>query len=356
MGAGDIVVMTDHGSGEGSRPLLEAAVEVLTGTRPVPIDARHFMTGGNGRTTVERGTLRLTVPSEDLVVTPEVLVLYEIPPAERWRFETFQRALLSSGSICLGADVDSWRAATDKHQTMVRFLRAGIPHMETIALCCPDPASALDAFKRLGRDVWARPRTGAGGKDVFHVTTIDHLQDARRHYAASGQDWLVSRDARNVDRNGRRHQFRAVVLHDRVLRVCEHVQADPDAPCNESRGAVSTAVPVDDFPPEFSNWPSRRRGLWACPSAALIWPLRMGAWSSKSTCIRCWTYRVDLRPSPFRSFRLTFTPMIRRDRRDLSSISFSTATLTRRGLLRGGPATVQTPGFESGNQLLQPLS
>lgn len=253
MGAGDVVVMTDHGSGEGSRPLLEAAVEVLTGTRPVPIDARHFMTGGNGRTTVERGTLRLTVPSEDLVVTPEVLVLYEIPPAERWRFETFQRALLSSGSICLGADVDSWRAATDKHQTMVRFLRAGIPHMETIALCCPDPASALDAFKRLGRDVWARPRTGAGGKDVFHVTTIGHLQDARRHYAASGQDWLVSRDARNVDRNGRRHQFRAVVLHDRVLRVCEHVQADPDAPCNESRGAVSTAVPVDDFPPEFSQ-------------------------------------------------------------------------------------------------------
>ncbi|MGH8572353.1 MAG: ATP-grasp domain-containing protein, partial [Gammaproteobacteria bacterium] len=103
------------------------------------------MTGGNGRATVERGALRLNVPSEDLVVTPEVLVVYEIPPAERRRFETFQRTLLSAGSTCLGTDVDAWRAATDKHQTIVRFLRDGIPHMETIALYCSDPDSALDA-------------------------------------------------------------------------------------------------------------------------------------------------------------------------------------------------------------------
>ncbi|MGH8572352.1 MAG: hypothetical protein ACREX8_07240 [Gammaproteobacteria bacterium] len=40
MGVGDIVVMTDHGLGEGGRPLLEAAVEVLTATRPMSIDAR----------------------------------------------------------------------------------------------------------------------------------------------------------------------------------------------------------------------------------------------------------------------------------------------------------------------------
>ncbi len=216
---GDIVLMTDHGSGEGSQPLLEAAIEILTGIRPVSIDARHFMTGGNGRATAQKGTLRLDVPSEDLVATPDVLVIYEIPPAERRRFETFQRMLLNSRSTCLGADVDAWRAATDKHRTVARFLREGIPHMETIALCCPDPDSALDAFERLGRNVWARPRTGAGGKDVFHVTTIEHLHDARRHYAASDQDWLVSRDARNMDPNGRRHQFRVVVLHDQVLSV-----------------------------------------------------------------------------------------------------------------------------------------
>ncbi|MGH4007006.1 MAG: ATP-grasp domain-containing protein [Pseudonocardiaceae bacterium] len=250
---GNIVLMTDHDSGEGSRPLLEAAVEVLTGTRPMSIDAQHFMTGGNGRATAERGTLRLDVPSENLVATPDVLVVYEIPPTKRRRFETFQRTLLSSGSTCPGADVDAWRAATDKHRTVVRFLRDGIPHMETIPLRCPDPTSALDAFERLGRDIWARPRTGAGGKDVFHVTTIEHLHDARRHYAASDQDWLMSRDAHNVGPNGHRHQFRVVVLHDRVLRVCEHVQDDPDAPCNESRGAVSTVVPVDDFPPEFAQ-------------------------------------------------------------------------------------------------------
>lgn len=253
MRVSDVVVMTDHGSGEGSRPLLEAAVEVLTGTRPVSIDARHFMTGGNGRATAERGTLTLNVPSDDLVLTPDVLVVYEIPPVERWRFEKFQRTLLSSWSTCWGANVDAWRTATDKHQTVARFRRDGIPHMETIVLCRPNTDSALDAFNRLGRDVWTRPRTGAGGKDVFHVTTIDHLHDARRHYAASGQDWLVSRDARNMGHNGYRHQFRVVVLHDRVLRVCEHVQSDPDAPCNESRRAVSTTVPVDDFPPEFAQ-------------------------------------------------------------------------------------------------------
>jgi hypothetical protein len=90
-------------------------------------------------------------------------------------------------------------------------------------------------------------------KDVFHVTTIEHLHDARHHYAASGQDWLVSRDARNTGHDGLRHQFRAAVLHDRVLRVSEHVQSDPDAPCNESRGAVCTPVPVNDFPPEFAQ-------------------------------------------------------------------------------------------------------
>jgi hypothetical protein len=181
MGMGDIVVMTDHGSGEGSRPLLKAAVEILTGTLPVSIDARHFMTGGYGRAVAARGTVRLIVPSEDLVATPDVLVVYEIPPVERWRFETFQRTLRSSGSTCWGADVDAWRAATDKHQTVARFRRDGIAHMETIALCCPDRASALDAFTR------------------------------------------------------------------------EHVQADPQAPCNESLGAVSTTVAVDDFPPEFAQ-------------------------------------------------------------------------------------------------------
>jgi glutathione synthase/RimK-type ligase-like ATP-grasp enzyme len=249
----DIVVMTDHDSGEGSQPLLEAAVESLTGRRPVSIDARHFLTGGNGRVSARGGTLRLAVPSEDLVTTPDVLIVYEIAPAKRQRFAMFQRTLLGHRSTWWGANVDGWRAATDKHQTVARFRREGIRHMETIALCRPDPDSARDAFHQLGRDVWTRPRIGVGGQDVFHVTTLEHLHHVRRHYAASDQDWLVSRDARNIGHHGHRHQFRVVVLHDRVLRVCEHVQSDPDAPCNESRGAVSTTVAVDDFPPEFAQ-------------------------------------------------------------------------------------------------------
>jgi ribosomal protein S6--L-glutamate ligase len=40
-------------------------------------------------------------------------------------------------------------------------------------------------------------------------------------------------------------------LHDRVLRVCEHVQADPEAPCNESQGAVSTVVPVEQLASKY---------------------------------------------------------------------------------------------------------
>lgn len=41
--------------------------------------------------------------------------------------------------------MDSWRTATDKHLTVARFRRDGIAHMDTIALCRPDPDSALDA-------------------------------------------------------------------------------------------------------------------------------------------------------------------------------------------------------------------
>ena len=74
-----------------------------------------------------------------------------------------------------------------------------------------------------------------------------------RHYAATGQNWLMSGDAGNFTPEDRRHQFRVVVLGERVLRVCEHVQANPDAPCNESQGAVSTVVPVEQFPVQYER-------------------------------------------------------------------------------------------------------
>lgn len=130
-------------------------MEILTGTLPVSIDARHFMTGGYGRAVAERGTVRLILPSEDLVATPDVLVVYEIPPVERWRFETFQRTLRSSGSTCWGADVDAWCAATDKHQTVARFRRDGIAHMETIAVRGAGDTGVLAAGGAADRSHWA---------------------------------------------------------------------------------------------------------------------------------------------------------------------------------------------------------
>ena len=128
-GAGDIVLMTDFGSNEGSRPKLARAVKRLTGTPPVAVDARHFMNGGSGRATTAGRSLTLELPS--------------------------------------------------------------------------------------------------------------------------GQDWLMSRDALNFNGDGLRHQFRVNVLGERVLRVCEHVQANPEAPCNELQGATSTALPNDALAPDL---------------------------------------------------------------------------------------------------------
>jgi hypothetical protein len=293
--------MTDHGSGEGSRIPLEKAVELLTGAPPLSVDARHFMTDGGGRVGLDRNGFKMEVASEGFVVSPEVLIVYEIPPADRGRLVAFQRQLLPEGPLSFGADPDAWRNATDKRRTVDCFRRDGIPHMETIALCRPDLDTALGAFERLGGDVWARPTIGAGGTDVFHLTTRRHLRAALRHYAASDQDCLLSRDARNVTKDGRRHQFRVIVLHERVLRVCEHMQPDPDAPCNESRGAVSTVIPTEDLPLQY-----HRRDRWPCPSAASISPPRTAAWSSRSTSIRRSTYREDWSRSRSRSCRLIF--------------------------------------------------
>jgi len=251
MGKGAVVLITDHGLTEGSRGPLEKAVELLTGAPPLSIDARHFMSGGRGRVSFGKTGFWMEVASEGLAVSPTVLIVYEIPPADRRRLVAFQRQLSPKGPVSFGVDPDSWCNATDKRRTVACFRRDGIAHTETIALCQPDWDTALAAFERLGQDVWARPTVGAGGTDVFHLITPTHLHAALDHYAASEQDWLLSRDARNITKDGRRHQFRVVVLHDRILRVCEHVQADPDVPCNESRGAVSTVIPTEDLPPQY---------------------------------------------------------------------------------------------------------
>jgi glutathione synthase/RimK-type ligase-like ATP-grasp enzyme len=243
----EIVLLTDHSSQEGSRAQLATAVEILTGTPPVLVDARHFMTGGSGHTSVVGGSLRLHVPSDGLTVTPSVVLVYEIPPTERRRFAPFQRRLRACGAGSLGSDPDAWQNATEKDRTVRRFVRDNIPHMETMSMHTPTLNTATSAFEKLDRNVWARPTIGAGGRDVFHVTTHDQLRHVLRHYASIGLDWLISRDAQNFTVGGERHQFRVFVLQDRVLRVCEHVQQDPDAPCNLAQGALGTEIPIGEL-------------------------------------------------------------------------------------------------------------
>jgi glutathione synthase/RimK-type ligase-like ATP-grasp enzyme len=138
--------------------------------------------------------------------------------------------------------------AAEKNLTVEGFTRDGIAHMPTIAFSRPTAQEAAEGFERLGGDVWARPTVGMGGSDVFHLTTHTQLAAAARHYALAGSDWLIARDAANFDQDGRRHQYRVVVLGGQVLRAVEHVQPDPDAPCNESRGAVSTLLNEEDLP------------------------------------------------------------------------------------------------------------
>ncbi|MER6397150.1 alpha-L-glutamate ligase [Kitasatospora sp. NPDC001603] len=249
--------MTDHSSTEGSREILSTAVRELTGRAPVLVDARHFMTGGTGRISGSGsgsgasgagGGLRLEVPGEGVAVTAGAVIVYEIPPHRRRDFEQCQRLLGAHGARSLGTDVDAWRVATEKDRTVERFTRDGIAHMPTVAFSRPAPGAVAEAFDRLGGDVWARPTVGMGGNDVFHLTTAAQLAAAARYYAEAGADWLIARDARNFTADGRRHQYRVVVLDGRVVRAVEHVQPDPDAPCNESRGALSTVLPDSELP------------------------------------------------------------------------------------------------------------
>jgi glutathione synthase/RimK-type ligase-like ATP-grasp enzyme len=246
--AGQIVLMTDHSSTEGSRAVLAVAVKILTGRPPLLVDARHFMTGGSGSLSHVHGKSQLRVPSLDLVVEPSAVIVYEIPPARRRRFETFQHQLRASGIPTLGADPGAWRTATEKNLTVQQFATDDIPQMETVCMQWANAQPAADAYERLGRNVWARPVIGMGGQDVFHISTRHQLQTAVRHYTARSTDWLMARDAGNFDNSRRRHQYRVVVLNGQVLRAVEHIQPDPDAPGNECRGAHSQLLALDDLP------------------------------------------------------------------------------------------------------------
>jgi len=130
----------------------------VVGAPPLSIDARHFMTGGSGRVSFGRSGFWMEVPSQGLVASPEVLIVYEIPPVDRWRLVAFQRQLSPEGPLSFDVDPDAWRNATDKRRTVDCFRRADIAQMETLALRRPDLGTALDAFERLGKFIDIRNR------------------------------------------------------------------------------------------------------------------------------------------------------------------------------------------------------
>lgn len=248
-----IALLADPTSPEGCREYLAQAVELLTGAPPVRIDSRHFATGGTGRGVRDGDRLRLRVPDEGLDLTPDIVVLYEIPPHRRRAYAPFQDLLERHGAVTLGAGPDAWRAATEKNLTVERFQRDGVAQMETVVLSRPSPRETATAFERLGRDAWARPVVGTGGNDTFHITTPARLAHARAFYAERGTDWMLSRDAGNVTADGLRHQFRVFVLGGRVVHAREHLQPDPDTPCNTCQGATAVHIAPPDLPPRLAE-------------------------------------------------------------------------------------------------------
>lgn len=248
---GDVALITDHSSEEGNQLPLSTAMQGVLGVTPILIDARDFMIGGTGEAKLVDGSLTLEVPAKNLVVTPSLVLIYEIPPVERQRFERFQRRLRQLGVVCLGSEVEAWRNATQKDRTVQCFLRDGIPHMETITLRRPNLPLTASAFRRLGQDVWTRPTMGMEGDHVFHVTTYEQLQHVRCHYDDAGLDWQMSRDAENFDAEGKRHDFRVIVLQGRALVASERGQLDPDKPCNHAKGGTCRRLSVQDLPRDF---------------------------------------------------------------------------------------------------------
>ncbi|GLZ35342.1 hypothetical protein Lesp02_75290 [Lentzea sp. NBRC 105346] len=245
MGDGSIVLITDHSSTEGSADVLAAAVRRLTGRTPVHVDARHFLPGNDGKVGGENGELRLSAAGEE--VTPDAVIVYEIPPHGRRAFEPFQRELWRHG--IRSHATEAWRWATEKDLMVRRFVRDGVPHMPTRCGPWRDAAHLCGDFEELGGDVWLRPAVGAGGDDVFRVTAVEDLVQV----AGARGTWLMSKDAANVNADGLRHQFRVVVLGGEVVRVCEHVQKDEFATCNEVRGAVSTVLDPGELPEHLAE-------------------------------------------------------------------------------------------------------
>ncbi|MER5750192.1 alpha-L-glutamate ligase [Streptomyces sp. NPDC002088] len=248
-----ITLIADPTSTEGCREYLAQAVELLTGAPPVRIDARHFGAGGTGRGVLDGGRLRLHVPEEETDVLPDMIVLYEIQPHRRHELAAFQELLEAHDVVTLGTGPAAWRTATEKNLTVERFARDGVAQMETVVLSRPGRHEAATAFAGLGGDTWARPVVGTGGNDTFHITTGAQLESAADFYARRGSDWLLSRDAGNLTTDGMRHQFRVFVLGGRIVHAREHLQPEPDTPCNTCQGATAVHMTPQELPPRLAE-------------------------------------------------------------------------------------------------------
>ncbi|WP_210592921.1 RimK family alpha-L-glutamate ligase [Streptomyces sp. GESEQ-35] len=248
-----IALIADPTSPEGCADVLARAVELLTGAPPVRVDARHFAVGGTGVGVRDGDRLCLQVPEQDVRLVPDIVLLYEIPPHRRRALAGLQRLLARHDVVTLGTGVAAWRTATEKDLTVERFRRDGIAHMETVVLSAPDPHEAAAAFDQVGRDAWARPVVGTGGDDVFHITTGGQLERAAACYAEGRTAWLLSRDAGNITPDGQRHQFRVFVLGGRVIHAREHLQPEPDTPCNTCQGATPVAIAPHDLPARLAD-------------------------------------------------------------------------------------------------------
>ncbi|WP_240117071.1 MULTISPECIES: RimK family alpha-L-glutamate ligase [unclassified Streptomyces] len=264
-----VALIADPTSPEGCSEYLAEAVALLTGAPPVRIDSRHFGTGGTGRGIRDGHRLRLQVPAQDVDFTPDIVVLYEIPPHRRPELAAFQRLLERHDVVTLGTGTAAWRTATEKNLTVERFRRDGVAHMETLVLSRPTSQEAKAAFDQLGRDTWARPVVGTGGNDTFHVTTDGRLRHAAAFYAERGTDWLLSRDAGNVTADGQRHQFRVFVLGGRVVHAREHLQPAPDTPCNTCQGATPVPIAPGDLPARLTELAVAATGSVGLPFAGV---------------------------------------------------------------------------------------
>ncbi|CAM5668467.1 hypothetical protein SGLAM104S_01124 [Streptomyces glaucescens] len=222
------------------------------------------------------------MPEERLDVVPYVVVLYEIPPHRRRSLARF--------SGCWNGTTSSPSAPGPPPGA--RPPRRTAPWSGSAATASPTwrpprcpaaPHEAAAAFDKLGRDTWALPAVGTGGDDTFHITTEEQLEHAAAYYAERGTDWLLSRDAA-TSAHGRRHQFRVFVLHGQVVHAREHIQPEPDTPCNTCQGATPVHIAPADLPAPLARLAVAATASVGLPFAGVDLAIEHGGGGVRGQC------------------------------------------------------------------------